>query len=42
MSRLGMLYALEEDEVQKLCKVSSEERQDYRLGAIEEALFGST
>jgi len=41
MARLGMCYALEEEDVQKLCKVPSEERYDYRLGAIEEALFGS-
>ena len=41
MARLGMLYALEEDEVQKLCKVPSEERYDYMLEEIEEALFGS-
>ena len=33
MSRLGMLYALEEDEVQKLCKVPSEERDDYIFGS---------
>lgn len=41
MARLGMCYALEEEDVQKLCKVSSEERYDYMLEEIEEALFGS-
>lgn len=41
MSRLGMLYALEEEAVQHLCRVASEERDDYILEAIEDALFGS-
>ncbi len=33
MARLGMLYALEEEAVQHLCKVASEERDDYIFGS---------
>ncbi len=41
MSRLGMLYALNETELEKLCSKPNEERYDYMLEEIEEALFGS-
>ncbi len=41
MSRLGMLYALTEDEVKKLRSVPEEERYDYMLEEIEESLFGT-
>ncbi len=41
MSRLGMLYALNEEEVAKLRSTPEEERYDYMLEEIEEALFGS-
>ena len=41
MSRLGMLYALNEEEVTKLRSTPEEERYDYMLEEIEEALFGS-
>ena len=41
MSRLGMLYALNEEEVAKLRSIPKEERYDYMLEEIEEALFGS-
>lgn len=41
MSRLGMLYALTEDEVTKLRSVPEEERYDYMLEEIEESLFGT-
>lgn len=41
MSRLGMLYALTDAEVEKLRAVPMEERYDYMLNEIEENLFGS-
>lgn len=41
MSRLGMLYALTEEEVEKLCSLPEEERYDYMLEEIEENLFGT-
>lgn len=41
MSRLGMLYALTDAEVEKLRSVPMEERYDYMLNEIEEKLFGS-
>ena len=41
MSRLGMLYALTEEEVGKLRAVPVEERYDYMLEEIEEKLFGT-
>lgn len=41
MSRLGMLYALTEEEVGKLRAVPEEERYDYMLEEIEEELFGT-
>lgn len=41
MSRLGMLYALTDAEVEKLRAVPMEERYDYMLNEIEESLFGS-
>ena len=41
MSRLGMLYALTETEVEKLRSTPEEDRYDYMLEEIEEALFGS-
>ncbi len=41
MSRLGMLYALTDAEVEKLRSVPMEERYDYMLNEIEENLFGS-
>lgn len=39
MSRLGMLYALTDAELEKLCAVPTEERYDYMLNEIEEKLF---
>lgn len=39
MSRLGMLYALTDAEVEKLRSVPLEERYDYMLNEIEESLF---
>lgn len=42
MSRLGMLYALTDAEVEKLRFVPTEERYDYMLNEIEEKLFGSS
>lgn len=39
MSRLGMLYALEDSEVNKLRSIPSGERYDYMLNEIEEELF---
>ncbi len=39
MSRLGMLYALTDTEVEKLRSVPTEERYDYMLNEIEESLF---
>ncbi len=39
MSRLGMLYALTDEETEKLRSVSAEERYDYMLNEIEESLF---
>ncbi len=39
MSRLGMLYALTDEETEKLRSVSVEERYDYMLNEIEESLF---
>lgn len=39
MSRLGMLYALTDAEVEKLRAVPMEERYDYMLNEIEENLF---
>lgn len=41
MSRLGMLYALTDAEVEKLRSVPMEERYDYMLNEIEESLFDS-
>lgn len=41
MSRLGMLYALTEDETEELRKCPEQERYDYMLEEIEEKLFGS-
>ena len=41
MSRLGMLYALTDAEVEKLRSVPMEERYDYMLNEIEENLFDS-
>ena len=41
MSRLGMLYALNEEDVKKLRSVPEEERYEYMLEEIEEALIGS-
>ncbi|MDE7310299.1 MAG: YfbM family protein [Eubacterium sp.] len=41
MSRLGMLYALEDSEVGTLRSMPMEERYDYMLNVIEEKLFGS-
>lgn len=41
MSRLGMLYALEDSEVKKLRSMPMEERYDYMLNEIEENLFGT-
>ncbi len=41
MSRLGMLYALEDSEVTKLRSMPMEERYDYMLNEIEENLFGT-
>lgn len=41
MSRLGMLYALTEEEVEKLRSLPEEERYDYMLEEIEESLFGT-
>lgn len=41
MSRLGMLYALNDDEVKELRAVPVEERYDYMLNEIEENLFDS-
>lgn len=42
MSRLGMLYALEESEVKKLRSLPEEERYDYMLNEMEERLFGTS
>ena len=42
MSRLGMLYALTEAEVEKLRSVPEDERYDYMLEEIEESLFGTS
>ena len=39
MSRLGMLYALTDTEVEELRSVPAEERYDYMLDEIEERLF---
>ena len=39
MSRLAMLYALNENEVHKLRSLPMEERYDYMLNEIEENLF---
>lgn len=39
MSRLGMLYALTDTEVEELRSVPAEERYDYMLDEIEEKLF---
>ena len=41
MSRLGMLYALTDDEVKELRSVPVDERYDYMLNEIEENLFDS-
>ena len=41
MSRLAVLYALTEAEVEKLCSVPEEERYSYMLEEIEENLFGT-
>lgn len=39
MSRLGMLYALTDTEIEELRSVPAEERYDYMLNEIEENLF---
>lgn len=41
MARLGVLYALTEEELEKLCKYPLEERYDYMLNEIEEELLGT-
>lgn len=41
MSRLGMLYALTDAEVNRLRAVPEEERYDYMLEHFEDALFGT-
>ena len=41
MSRLGMLYALNETEIKQLRSIPVEERYDYMLEEIEENLFGT-
>lgn len=41
MSRLAVLYALEDSEVKKLQSMPMEERYDYMLNEIEENLFGT-
>lgn len=42
MSRLGMLYALTDAELEKLLSVPSEKRYDYMLNEIEEQLFDTS
>lgn len=42
MSRLAVLYALTETEVEKLCSIPTEERYDYMLEEIEENLLGTS
>lgn len=39
MSRLGVLYALKEDELNKLRSLPHDERYDYMLEEIEETLL---
>ena len=39
MSRLGVLYALKDDELNKLCSLPQAERYDYMLEEIEESLL---
>ena len=41
MSRLGMLYALTDSEVEELRSVPTDERYDHMLNEIEENLFDS-
>lgn len=41
MSRLAMLYALDDGEVNKLRSMPMAERYDYMLNEIEEKLFGT-
>ncbi|BDR59562.1 YfbM family protein [Xylocopilactobacillus apicola] len=41
MSRLGVLYALDDNELEKLRSLPSDERYDYVLEVIEEDLFGT-
>lgn len=41
MSRLGVLYALDNDDVNKLRAFPAEERYEYMLNEIEERLFGT-
>ena len=41
MSRLAMLYALDDGEVNELRSVPMAERYDYMLNEIEEKLFGT-
>lgn len=40
MSRLGVLYALKEEELNRLRSLPQEERYDYMLEEIEEKLLG--
>ncbi len=42
MSRLGVLYALKENELNKLCSLPQDERYDYMLEEIEEVLLGTS
>lgn len=39
MSRLGVLYALKDDELNKLCSLPQAERYNYMLEEIEESLL---
>ena len=42
MSRLGVLYALKEDELNKLRSLPHDERYDYMLGGNRGNLIGNT
>lgn len=42
MSRLGMLYAISDQEVQALQQQRAEDRYDYMLGKIEEVYYDSS
>ena len=42
MSRLGVLYALKEEELNRLRSLPQEERYDYMLEEIEENLLGTS